>query len=237
MLLPHGYDGQGAEHSCGRMERLLQLSAENPYVIPMEKMKERNQILGNNLQLCVPTTPANYFHMLRRQVRREFRKPLVVMSPKRLLRHKGAVSNIEDFSNDRVSRVIDDPSKDLVSQESIRKVLLCSGQVYFDLVEERDKRGFKDIAVCRVEQIAPFPFDRIQKIAGKYSKASFHWVQEEPLNLGPWNYVSPRLETCLNPLGYDQVQVISRAPHAAAATGYVSVHQAELARLLNKAME
>jgi len=237
MLLPHGYDGQGAEHSCGRMERLLQLSAENPYVLPVEKIKDRNQVLGTNLQLCVPTTPANYFHMLRRQLRREFRKPLVVMSPKRLLRHKGAVSDLADFSTDRVARLIDDPAKHLVGKDSIRKVLFCSGQVYYDLVDEREKRGIKDIAVCRVEQIAPFPFDRVQHMAAKYTKASFHWVQEEPLNLGPWNYVWPRLETCLTPLGVDRVTVVSRAPHAAAATGYPHVHAAELVRLLDQAME
>lgn len=237
MLLPHGYDGQGAEHSCGRMERLLQLSAENPYVIPAEKIKDRNQVLGTNLQMCVPTTPANYFHMLRRQVRRDFRKPLVVMSPKRLLRHKAAVSELTDFSTDRVARLIDDPAKHLVSHESIRKVLLCSGQVYYDLIEEREKRGIKDIAVCRVEQIAPFPFDRIQHMGAKYSKAAFHWVQEEPLNLGPWNYVWPRLDTALLPLGFDRVSVISRSPHAAAATGYPHVHSAELARLIDQAME
>ena len=237
MLLPHGYDGQGAEHSCGRMERLLQLSADNPYVMPQEKIKERNQILGTNMQLCIPTTPANYFHMLRRQMRREFRKPLVIMSPKRLLRHKSAVSDLTDFSADRPSRIIDDPAKHLVAKESIRKVLFCSGQVYFDLAEEREKRGLKDIAICRVEQISPFPFDKIQTIATKYSKAAFFWVQEEPLNLGPWNYVWPRLETALTPLGFEKVGIISRSPHAAAATGYASVHAAELRRLLDQAME
>ena len=237
VLLPHGYDGQGAEHSCGRMERLLQLSADHPTVIPAEQLKERNQILYSNIQVCMPTTPANYFHMLRRQVRRDFRKPLFVMSPKRLLRHKMAVSDLKDFSEDRVRRIIDDTNPDLVSPKSVRKVLFCSGQIYYDLVEERTKLGVNDIAIVRLEQVAPFPFDRILEIGTKYSRAEPCWVQEEPLNLGGWFYVSQRFDTTLTRIGFDKMKVISRPPHAAAATGYVTVHQAELRRLLDRAFE
>ena len=236
LLLPHGYDGQGAEHSSGRIERVLQLSADDPFINPTEWIKERKQIYHTNIQVVMPTNPANYFHMLRRQIRREFRKPIFVFSPKRLLRSRDALSTIEEFSADRVSRLYEETSKDLFADSSIRKVILCSGQVYFDLVEERKKRGIKDIAICRVEQIAPFPFDKVQLQAKKYSKASFQWVQEEPLNMGCWSYVMPRINTALQELGFDKVSVVSRAPHAAAATGYLSWHIKQLAELLDKAM-
>jgi 2-oxoglutarate dehydrogenase E1 component len=237
VLLPHGYDGQGAEHSCGRMERLLQLSADHPNVLPSEQLKERNQILYSNIQVCMPSTPANYFHMLRRQIRRDFRKPLFVMSPKRLLRHKSAVSDLKDFSEDRVRRVIDDKLETLVEPKNVRKVLFCSGQIYYDLVEEREKLSMNDVAIVRLEQIAPFPFDKIQQIGSKYSRAMPIWVQEEPLNLGGWFYVCQRFDSTLSRMGFDRLKVVSRPPHAAAATGYASVHQAELRRLLDQAFE
>jgi len=236
ILLPHGYDGQGSEHSCGRIERILQLSADDPNNIPTDWIVEGMQIYHNNIQVVMPSNPANYFHMLRRQIRREFRKPLFVFSPKRLLRHKEAVSTIEEFNHDRVSRAYDDPSKDLVENSKIRKVIFCSGQVYYDLVEERRKRDIKDIAICRIEQISPFPFDRVQHQAHKYINATYHWVQEEPLNLGPWGYVQPRIDTALKALGFGPVGVVSRPPSAAAASGYASVHTKQLIELLDKAM-
>ena len=236
LLLPHGYDGQGAEHSSGRIERILQLSADDPYSNPSEWIRERKQIYYNNIQVVMPTTPANYFHMLRRQIRREFRRPMFVFSPKRLLRHRDALSTIEEFSADRVSRMYEDTSTDLLPDKSIRKVILCSGQVYYDLAEERKKRNVKDIAICRVEQIAPFPFDKVQMQAKKYSNAHFQWVQEEPLNMGSWSYVMPRINTALKELGVDNVSVVSRVPHAAAATGYLSWHIKQLAEILDKAM-
>ncbi|OMJ66775.1 hypothetical protein SteCoe_36269 [Stentor coeruleus] len=236
LLLPHGYDGQGAEHSSGRVERILQLSADEPYDYPIEQLKDRKQIYYNNIQVVIPTNPANYFHMLRRQIRREFRKPMIVFSPKRLLRLRDAQSNIEEFAADRVSRVYDDPSKDLVNDKSIRKVILCSGQIYYDLVDERNRRGIKDIAICRIEQIAPFPFDKINGLGKRYGKSQFQWVQEEPLNMGPWSYVMPRINTSLKGMGFDKVSLVSRVPHAAAATGYASWHMKQHAEILDKAM-
>ncbi|OMJ86369.1 hypothetical protein SteCoe_12162 [Stentor coeruleus] len=236
LLLPHGYDGQGAEHSSGRIERMLELSGDDPYDFPIERLKERKQIYYNNIQVVMPTNPANYFHMLRRQIRREFRKPMFVFSPKRLLRHRDAISNIEEFSADRVSRLYEDMATDLVQDNRVRKVILCSGQVYYDLAEERRKRNIKDIAICRVEQIAPFPFDKVHALGEKYNNAQFQWVQEEPLNMGPWGYVMPRINTSLKGLGFDKVSVVSRVPHAAAATGYASWHIKQLAEILDKAM-
>ena len=234
MLLPHGYDGQGAEHSCARLGRFLQASSEDPHTIPYDIIKDYKQCFFNNIQVANPTTPANYFHFLRRQIKREFRKPLIVMSPKRLLRHKLAVSDLSELSEDRVKRVIDDLSFDGFNAKSARKVVLCSGQVYYDLVEERTKRGIKDIAIVRIEQLAPFPFEKIQDVGKKYVNAEFQWVQEEPLNLGAWQYVEPRILTSFGNM--KEVSVVSRPPSAAAATGYHSVHQIELLNLLERSM-
>jgi 2-oxoglutarate dehydrogenase E1 component len=236
LLLPHGYDGQGAEHSCARIGRFLELSADDPFVIPWEHLKERNQTFYNNIQVVNPSTPANYFHFLRRQIRRDFRKPLIVASPKRLLRLKTCASDLSDFSHHRVARVLDDPSTNLVAPEQIAKVIICSGQIYYDLIDAREKQQICNIAIVRLEQIAPFPYDKIQEVAYKYKNAPIQWVQEEPMNLGAWDYVQPRLETALSPLGVDPVSIVSRPPHAAAATGYMSVHMAELAKLLEQAM-
>jgi 2-oxoglutarate dehydrogenase E1 component len=236
LLLPHGYDGQGAEHSSGRIERILQLSADDPYEQDLNAVINRQQIFRNNIQVVMPTNPANYFHMLRRQIRREFRKPMFVFSPKRLLRHREAVSNIEEFSAERVARVYDEVSKDLLDPSNIRKVLLCSGQVYYDLVDERRKRGVNDVAICRVEQIVPFPFDKVKALGKKYQNAQFQWVQEEPLNMGCWTYVKPRIDTALKDSGFEKVTVASRGPHAAAATGFASHHTKQLASLLDKAL-
>ena len=236
LLLPHGYDGQGAEHSSGRIERILQLSGDDPYEQDLNLIINRQQVFRNNIQVVMPTNPANYFHFLRRQIRRDFRKPMFVFSPKRLLRHRDAVSKIEEFGAERVSRLYDETSKDLLDQTNIRKVLLCSGQVYYDLVDERKKREINDIAICRVEQIAPFPFDKIKVLGNKYINAQFHWVQEEPLNMGCWAYVKPRINTALKEFGFNKVSVISRVPHAAAATGFASYHSKQLAELLDKAM-
>jgi len=235
LLLPHGYDGQGAEHSCARLGRFLQLSSEYPYAIPENFLKDRKENFFHNIQVVVPSTPANYFHFLRRQIKREFRKPLIVMSPKRLLRHKEAVSNIGEFSEDRVKRVYDDWTPELTTPSSVRKVLLCSGQLYYDLIEERKKRNINDIALVRVEQISPFPFDKVKFLADKYVNAQFQWVQEEPLNLGAWQYVCPRIKTAIGSRG-DDLTAVTRKPSAAAATGYSSVHTAELLDLLDKAM-
>jgi 2-oxoglutarate dehydrogenase E1 component len=234
LLLPHGYDGQGAEHSCARLGRFLQASSEDPYTIPSEIIKDYKQCFFNNIQVVNPSTPANYFHFLRRQIKREFRKPLIVMSPKRLLRHKLAVSDLSELSEDRVKRVIDDSLFDNLSGPRVRKVILCSGQVYYDLFEERSKRNIADIAIIRIEQLAPFPFEKIQDVGKKYPNALFQWVQEEPLNLGAWQYVEPRILTSIG--NSKDVSVVARPSSAAAATGYHSVHQAELLNLLDRSM-
>mgnify|MGYP001046044136 CR=1 FL=1 len=236
MLLPHGYDGQGAEHSCARLGRFLQLSKEHPYKIPYEFIQENSQVYHNNIQVMNISTPANYFHALRRQIKRDFRKPLIVMSPKRLLRHKECISDLEDMGSGEVTLVYDEKSPKIVSPDSVRKVIFCSGQVYYDLVEERRKREINDIAICRLEQIAPFPFGKVEEITKKYRKAEYQWVQEEPLNLGAWQNVLPRFNTVFKKEGKDPLAVVSRPPSAAAATGYLSVHTQELLDLLDKAM-
>jgi 2-oxoglutarate dehydrogenase E1 component len=238
MLLPHGYDGQGAEHSSGRLERVLGLSADDPYSLAfaLEAIRERRQIAYSNIQVVMPTNPANYFHMLRRQIKRDFRRPLFVFSSKKLLRHREACSDISEFAADRVARLYEETSKEMVEDQKVRKVILCSGQVYYDLTDERKKRGIKDIAICRVEQIAPFPFDKVIAQAMRYSNAKFQWVQEEPLNMGAWSYVMPRINTALKGLGVEKVSVVSRVPHAAAAVGYMSTHTKQLAEILEKAM-
>ena len=236
LLLPHGYDGQGAEHSCARLGRFLQASSEDPYTIPHDIIREQKQCFFNNIQVANPTTPANYFHFLRRQIKREFRKPLIIMSPKRLLRHKQAVSELSEFAEDRVKRVYDDAQFDAGAAARVRKVILCSGQVYYDLVDERKKRGINDIAICRIEQLAPFPFEKVTELGKKYANAQFQWVQEEPHNLGAWQYVEVRINTSLGGLGKRDVSEVSRPPCAAAATGYSSVHNAELLEILEKSM-
>lgn len=236
LLLPHGYDGQGAEHSCARVGRFLQASSEDPYTVPYGIIKEAKQCFFNNIQVVNPTTPANYFHFLRRQIKRGFRKPLIVMSPKRLLRHKQAVSDLSEFAEDRVKRVYDDSDFDNTSAKSVRKIIFCSGQIYYDLLDERKRRKIQDIAICRIEQLAPFPFEKVQEIGKKYANAEVQWVQEEPLNLGAWQYVEPRIITSFQGMGKKDVSEVSRPVCAAAATGYSSVHNAELLEILEKSM-
>jgi 2-oxoglutarate dehydrogenase E1 component len=159
-----------------------------------------------------------------------------VFSPKKLLRHKEAISTLDDFTGESVVRVYDDTTPELIEPRRVRKVIACSGQVYYDLLQERRKRDIKDIAIVRVEQLAPFPFDKIQELGAKYSTAEFVWAQEEPLNFGAYDYVKSRFETCLKPLGFDPIKYVGREPGASPATGYSSVHTAQLVELLDKAM-
>lgn len=182
MLLPHGYDGAGPEHSSCRIERFLQLAdADDQY--PADDMPEAKIVETMNFSLANCTTAANYFHLLRRQIRRPFRKPLVVPVNKKLLKFRGANSNIEDFGAGlRFKRVIEETATDLVSDDQIRKVLLCSGQVYYDLEAARSKAGIKDIAIVRLEQLAPFPFRSLEPSLTRYRNAAVQWVQEEPKN-------------------------------------------------------
>ena len=145
------------------------------------------------MAVCFPSTAANYFHLLRRQIRRPFRKPLICLESKKLMKYRGAMSNIDDFGEGlRFQKVIDDQSKDLVSDDKIRKVVFCSGQVYYDLDAERTKRDIKDIAIVRLEQIAPFPFRAVQRSLDRYTNAELLWTQEEPKNQGAYSFVEPR---------------------------------------------
>ncbi|CAI9285807.1 unnamed protein product [Lactuca saligna] len=197
VLLPHGYDGQGPEHSSARLERFLQMSDDNPFVVPEMEPTLRNQIQTCNWQVVNVTTPANYFHVLRRQLHREFRKPLIVMSPKNLLRHKECKSNLSEFDDvqghpgfdkqgTRFKRLIKDQNAHSDLEEGIRRLVLCSGKVYYELDEKRKSVDAKDIAICRVEQLCPFPYDLIQRELNRYPNAEIVWCQEEPMNMGAY---------------------------------------------------
>jgi 2-oxoglutarate dehydrogenase E1 component len=210
MLLPHGYEGQGPEHSSARLERFLQLCAED------------------NMQVCYPTTPAQYFHLLRRQTRRGFRKPLVVMTPKSLLRHKQAVSAVEDFTSGHFLEIIDDASAD---PSRVRRVILCSGKVYYDLLEERAQEE-QPVAMIRVEQFYPFPMDALQQALKRFRKSKeFVWVQEESLNMGGWAFMEPRLRA----LGH-AVKYVGRDASASPATGSHRIHGREQKELVEAAL-
>lgn len=209
MLLPHGYEGQGPEHSNARPERFLQLAAEE------------NMIAANI------TTPANFFHLLRRQVTWEFRKPCVVFSPKSLLRHPKVVSSVEDFVEGRFQELIDDS---YVSQKKVRRVVFCTGKVYYDLVEYQEKEKIKDVAVVRIEQLFPFPKNQYDGILKRYKGAELYWVQEEPSNMGYWSFISRTLPN-------EDIKLISRKPSASPATGYAKVHKKEQDRIVEEAFK
>jgi 2-oxoglutarate dehydrogenase E1 component len=217
MLLPHGYEGQGPEHSSARLERYLQLSAED------------------NWQVVVPTTPANYFHALRRQVRRSFRKPLVVMTPKSLLRHKECVSTLADFGPGTSFKRILAETDQLADDIKVRRVILCSGKVYFDLVAERRKRKVDDIAILRIEQLYPFPFSRLGVRLSQYPNAEVVWCQEEPENMGAWLFVDRRIERALSGTNARPIY-IGRPEAASPATGSARTHVKEQADLVDRAL-
>ena len=220
MLLPHGYEGQGPEHSSARLERYLQLSAED------------------NWQVINPTTPANYFHALRRQMRRSFRKPLVVMTPKSLLRHKDAVSTLADFGPGSSFRRILAETDQLAADAKVRRVVLCSGKVYFDLVAERRKRKIDDIAIMRIEQLYPFPFTRLGVRLAQYPNAEVVWCQEEPENMGAWHFVDRRIERALASIDVKAKRpaYVGRAEAASPATGSARTHLKEQADLVDRAL-
>jgi len=186
VLLPHGYMGQGPEHSSGRVERFLQLAdASDEY--PTEDQPESAIMETTNMTVANCTTAANYFHLLRSQIRRPFRKPLVVMAPKKLLKYRGANSDIEDFAQGlRFKRVLGDVNKNIVAPEKVRRVILCSGQVFYDLWDAQQAQGHHDVAIVRVEQMSPFPFRSVNEETMKYKNAEIIWAQEEPKNAGGW---------------------------------------------------
>ncbi len=227
MLLPHGFEGQGPEHSSARLERFLQMCAED------------NWIVAN----C--TTPANYFHILRRQLHRSYRKPLVLMTPKSLLRHKLAVSTAADFTNgSSFHRVLWDDAEQgnsdtkLVGDDKIKRVVMCSGKVYYDLLEERDARGIDDIYLMRVEQFYPFPALSLVKELERFGNADFVWCQEEPKNQGGWFFMEPNIEWVLTRIGakHTRPRYAGRAAAASPATGLASAHKAQQAALVNDAL-
>ncbi|KAF2137577.1 uncharacterized protein K452DRAFT_235498 [Aplosporella prunicola CBS 121167] len=242
MSLPHGYDGQGPEHSSGRMERYLQLCNEDPRIFPSADKLER-QHQDCNMQVAYLTQPSNMFHILRRQMNRQFRKPLILFFSKSLLRHPMARSNIEDFTGDsHFEALIRDPGHqngEIAPNEEIDRVVLCTGQVYTSLVKHRQENGLKNTAITRLEQLHPFPWAQLKDNLDSYPNAkNIVWCQEEPLNAGAWSFTQPRIETLLNETEHHNrrhVLYAGRNPSASVATGLKSTHQKEEKDLLNDA--
>jgi 2-oxoglutarate dehydrogenase E1 component len=220
MLLPHGYEGQGPEHSSARVERYLQMSAED------------------NWQVVNCTTPANYFHALRRQVRRNFRKPLIVFTPKSLLRHKLAVSPLSAFGPESSFHRVLPEAETLVAGDKVRRVVLCSGKVYYDLLADRQARGVADVAILRLEQLYPFPDEPLAAELVKYPAAEIIWCQEEPENMGAWTFVDRRIEHVLTALKHKggRPRYVGRHEMAATATGLLRRHNQEQAALIEEAL-
>ncbi|SUA99334.1 2-oxoglutarate dehydrogenase E1 component [Pannonibacter phragmitetus] len=226
-LLPHGYEGQGPEHSSARLERFLQLCAED------------------NMQVANCTTPANYFHILRRQLKRDIRKPLILMTPKSLLRHKRAVSKLVELGEDSTFHRLlwddaeyqPDGATRLVADDKIRRVVMCSGKVYYDLLEEREKRGINDVYLLRVEQIYPFPKKALAQELARFRNADMVWCQEEPKNMGSWFFVEPYIEWVLDQIGAKcrRPRYAGRDAMASTATGLMSKHLAQLQAFLDEA--
>ncbi len=214
LLLPHGYEGQGPEHSSARLERYLQLCSQN------------------NIQVCNCTTPAQYFHLIRRQIRRDYRKPLVIMSPKSLLRLPEAVSSRDEFTTGKFQEILDDPSADPAKTD---RLLLCAGKIYYELLKEKQARGLDNIAIARMEQYYPFPYDAVASLFQKYNRPrEVIWVQEEPRNQGAWIF----LEHWLSPMiGENQeLKYAGRSASPSPATGYFKVHQREQKEIIDLAL-
>ena len=229
MLLPHGYEGQGPEHSSARLERFLQLCA------------------GENIQIVNCTTPANYFHVLRRQMHREFRKPLIIMTPKSLLRHKQCISNISEFtSKSSFHRVLEDDAyfeeNKLISLEKdkkIKKVVMCSGKIYYDLIEAREKSKKNDVVLIRLEQLYPFPAKTLANVLKRYKKAKFIWCQEEPKNMGAWNAMRNYIDRTLEMINFKDINVkyVGRKASSSTATGNANKHLAQQKEILEKILK
>ncbi len=229
LLLPHGYEGQGPEHSSARLERFLQLCAED------------------NMQVANCTTPANYFHILRRQLHRDFRKPLILMTPKSLLRHKKATSGLTELGPDSCfHRLLWDDAEapgvaktdiKLVADDKIRRVVMCTGKVYYDLLEDREKRGINDVYLMRLEQLYPFPAKALHGELSRFGNAEIFWCQEEPKNMGAWAFIQPYVEWVLDQLGRsgERPHYVGRASAASTATGLMRKHQREMEIFLEEA--
>jgi 2-oxoglutarate dehydrogenase E1 component len=215
MLLPHGYEGQGPEHSSARLERYLQLCAEN------------------NMQVCYPTTPAQYFHLLRRQVKQDAGRPLVVMTPKSLLRLPAAASTMPELETGGFQPAIDDAR--ITDRGKIRRVVVCSGKVYYDLNAARDEAPRDDVAIVRLEQFYPFPADTLGKIIGSYENAAeIVWTQEEPKNMGGWTFVEPRIRAILSEKL--TLRYVGRPASASPATGSYAIHELEQKKLVDDSL-
>ena len=228
MLLPHGYEGQGPEHSSARLERFLQLCAED------------------NMQVANCTTPANYFHILRRQIHRDFRKPLILMTPKSLLRHKKAVSSLSEMTEgSSFHRVLHDDAQSrpeitsiqIVPDDKIRRVVLCSGKVYYDLLDGRAKRKVNDVYLMRLEQFYPWPMKSMITELGRFKNAELVWCQEEPKNMGGWTFVDPWLELTLDraEMKVKRARYVGRPASASTAAGLMSRHLKEIESFLEDA--
>jgi 2-oxoglutarate dehydrogenase E1 component len=208
LLLPHGYEGQGAEHSSARIERFLTLCADD------------------NMQVVNCTTPANFFHVLRRQLKWPFRKPLVIFTPKSLLRHPRCISAIDEFTKGAFHEIYDDASS---NAEKIKKVVVCSGKIYYELLEQKEKNQVDSIAIVRLEQIYPLPVAQLESLKSKYKKATeWIWAQEEPINMGAWSYL---LRVATNVISF---KVIARSESASPATGSYKAHEREQKELISK---
>lgn len=213
LLLPHGFEGQGPEHSSAHMERFLQLAAQE------------------NIQVCNVTTPAQYFSLLRRQVKLNIEKPLIIMTPKSLLRHPLAVSNIDDLVKGHFQFVIDDS---FAKDSKTEKLLFCSGKIYYDLLKKRDETKADNCAIIRIEELYPFPQKEVEKILNKYKSApNKYWVQEEPQNRGAWTFIKYQFDNLFN----ERLQYIGRNPSASPATGSLGLFKVEQEKILTNALK
>jgi 2-oxoglutarate dehydrogenase E1 component len=226
-LLPHGYEGQGPEHSSARLERFLQLCAED------------------NMQVANCSTPGNYFHILRRQLKRDVRKPLILMTPKSLLRHKRAVSTLDEMGPDSTfHRVLWDDAQigrtgdfTLRPDNEIRRVVLCSGKVYYDLLEAREEKGTDDVYLLRLEQFYPFPAKAVASELKRFPNAELVWCQEEPANMGAWTFVMPYLEWCAQQAGIGgRPRYVGRPAAASPATGLLNRHMQQMQAFIGQAL-
>jgi 2-oxoglutarate dehydrogenase E1 component len=215
LLLPHGYEGMGPEHSSGRPERFLQLC-------------------GNaNIQVAIPTTAAQYFHILRRQICREFRKPLVIMSPKSLLRHSKVVSPLVEFEKGQFEEVLDDAR--IKDPKGVTRVVFCSGKIYYEMLEATSTAPEGEVALVRIEQLYPFPVKKVESMIARYKNvADVLWVQEEPQNMGAWTFVRPRLEALLS--DPKKLRYVGRRDSGTTAEGSTKAHATEQARIINEAV-
>lgn len=238
LLLPHGYDGAGPEHSNAHIERFLSLVDEDPYTpVPSEEANPKTrQIQDCNWQLVYPSTPANYFHALRRQIHRDFRKPLVLFTSKSLLRHPMARSTLAEMAEGtRFTKVYPAVIPSGQKDSEVKRLIFCSGQVYYALLKHAGVNQVKGVAFARVEQLSPFPWEQVAAQIRRFpASVTIVWAQEEPMNLGPWGYTQPRLQTLVGPSR--PIEYAGRRATAAVATGYKALHLAEEYALISSAL-